>query len=195
MNGGGGGGSCQKHAFIFINCARSVSLAALSHGHFVGALLRRGGTALRSHALLPLLDVLESGLARSLSHLGTLVTLRLDDLERGTLDGLRGGRDLSARAATLRLLLHALLVEAAVQLRPRVLGGLALHVERRLGLGVDEHILASVDADVAATVSGVDAESGVVTKLGSAGGCGGDRGTRLENKAHGGRQCAARRRR
>lgn len=58
-------------------------------------------------------------------------------------------------------------MQATVQLSPAVLRRLALHVEGRFALGVDENIVASVRADVPPAVARVDPETRVEAKLGS----------------------------
>lgn len=114
---------------------------------------------------LLVLDILEGCIAGGLPDFRTLAALGLDDIERGALNGLRDGGCLAAGAAALRLLLRALLVQTAVQLRPAVLRGLAPHVERGLALRVDEDVAAAIGPDVPAAMAGVDPEAGVEAKI------------------------------
>lgn len=121
-------------------------LTTLRNGHFVlGALRKIALTTLGlGSSLLAILDFLKSSFASSLTDLRALVTLDFDDLEGDTLDSLGGRGNLPAVSSALSLLLDALLVQTTVELGPRVLRGLTLHVERCLGLGVDEDVGAAI---------------------------------------------------
>lgn len=114
---------------------------------------------------LPVLHILQGCVAGCLADLGALAALGLDNVERRTLDGFGYSGSLAARTATLCLLLGTLLVQTTVQLGPAMLGGLALHVERRLALRVDEDVAAAIGADVAPPMARVDPEAGVEAKL------------------------------
>ncbi len=125
------------------------------------------GTTLRLRRLLALLNVLKRRLAGGLADFRALVALRFDNLEGGALDGLGDGRRAAPITSPLRLLLDTLLVQSSVQLRPGMLRSAALHVERRLGFGVDEDILTPIGPDVVPPVPGVDTEARVMAQISS----------------------------
>jgi hypothetical protein len=146
-------------------CSHGHNLATLRHSSLLRCkvpsanLLRRLAFAI--------LDVLQRRIARSLPHLWSLAPLRLNNLERRSLNGLWHCGSLTARPATLRLLLRSFLMEATVQLGPAVLRGLAPHVERSFALRVNEDIMAAIGANVATAVAGVNPEARIKAQLGS----------------------------
>lgn len=130
----------------------------LRNWHFGGG-ISRVSTRLGSFSgLLPALDFLQRSIASGLTDLRTLIALNLDLFQWGTLNGLRCRRHLSAVTTALRLLLDALLMQSAVQLGPRMLRRLALHVEGGFRFGVQKDIGSAIRADVSAAMPGVDTE-------------------------------------